>query len=84
MNQIEVGVASDVYAVDSEGKLYQRGDVSSTNLYGSGWKLLREEVSTITTGWTGQYLLDADERVYRYSGKIVQKCCHGNENRNIA
>lgn len=70
MKQIEVGGDGDVYAVDSEGKLYQREGVSSSNLYGTEWKFMREEVLSITTGWTGQYLLDADENVYRFSGKI--------------
>ncbi len=69
MSQIEVGANGDVYAVGSEGKLYVRESVSSSNLYGTGWKFLRKEGSSITTGLTGQYLVD-DEIVYRSSGKI--------------
>ena len=71
MKQIEVGGDGDVYAVDSEGKLYKREGVSSSNLYGTEWKFMREEVLSIATGWTGQYLLAADENVYRFSGKIT-------------
>ena len=72
MTQIEVGGNGDVYAVDAEEKLYQREGVSSSNLYGTEWKFLRDGVSSVTTGWTGQYLLD-DEIVYRFSGKIEKR-----------
>ena len=68
MKQIEVGGNGDVYAVDSDEKLYVREGVSSSSLYGSGWKFLRG-ASSVTTGWTGQYLLD-NGKVYRSSGKI--------------
>lgn len=67
MKQVEISGEADVYAVDSEDKLYVREDVSSSNLYGKGWKLLRE-ASYVTTGWTGQYLLDEEGKVFRLTG----------------
>ena len=76
MTQLEVGDNGDVYAVDISGKLYYREGVSSTNLYGTEWKLLRE-ASSVTTGWSGQYLLH-DGRVYRSSGNVsdCNSSCH--------
>lgn len=66
MTQIEVGAKGDVYGVSPDGKAYIRDGVNSSSPYGSGWTHLRT-ASSITTGWTGQYLLE-DGKVYRLSG----------------
>jgi hypothetical protein len=67
MKQIEVGGVGDVYAINSDGNLHVRLEVSAANVFGTEWKLLRE-ASYVTTGWTGQYLL-VDGVLYQSSGK---------------
>ena len=67
MKQIEVGAISDVHAINSNGNLYVRLGVSAVNVFGTEWKLLRE-ASSVTTGWTKQFLLDHG-MVYQSSGR---------------
>ena len=67
MKQIEVGAIGQVYAIDPSGNLHMRLEVSAQNVFGTKWKLLRK-ASYVTTGWTGQYLID-DDMVYQSSGR---------------
>jgi hypothetical protein len=68
MKQVEVGAIGDVYAINSHGNLHMRLGVSAQNVFGTSWKLLRG-ASYVTTGWTGQYLVD-NGVVYQSSGRM--------------
>ena len=57
LKQIEVGAAGDVYGTDSVGNIYRRSSITELRPMGSGWQIIQENGSHVTTGLNGQYLL---------------------------